>query len=264
MIRILVALCFLAALPVNAGLEVGIGGVATSVPHYIGSDESETYYLPFPYLRYRSDKVTIDRDMIQGNMWSSGDWSLELSLAGSVKVDSDKSKARSGMDDLDFIIEVGPAMHYFFMGDRKADNAMFLEFPVRFATSTDFTELAYQGVTFNPRLILRRGYMINEYQVRPQISLGLRSGDQGIHDYFYGVDSKFATAERSEYRGEGGYGGMQFNYSTVVLWGNWLTAGFMRYVNSNGAAFENSSLVKQDDNWIVGFAIAYLFADESY
>ena len=260
--RVLAILCLIASLPVNAGLEVGIGGVATYVPHYIGSDEAEIYYLPFPYLRYRSDKITIDRDLIQGNMWSSGNWSLELSIGGSVKVESDKSQARSGMDDLDFIIEVGPAMHYFFMGDRKADNALFLEFPLRMATSTDFTDLQYQGFTFNPRFVWRRGYMINEYEVRPQISVGLRSGDERIHDYFYGVDAEFVTADRSAYKGLAGYGGMQLNYSTAVLWGNWLTAGFVRYVNSKGAAFEDSSLVKQDDNWVVGFAVAYLFADE--
>jgi len=103
---------------------------------------------------------------------------------------------------------------------------------------------------------------MGEFEVRPQMSLGLRSADSKFHDYFYGVDLKDVTAQRSVYSGKAGYGGIQFNYSTAVLWDNWLTAGFMRYVNSNGASFEDSSLIKQDDNWVVGFAVAYLFADE--
>jgi outer membrane scaffolding protein for murein synthesis (MipA/OmpV family) len=245
-----------------AGLEVGIGAATSYLPHYIGSDESEIFYVPFPYLRYRSEKITIDRNLIQGNLWHSGNWSLELSLGGSVKVDSDKSKARSGMDDLDFIIEGGPALHYYFLGDRSKDNALFIAFPVRAAISTDFTSADYQGITFNPSAVWRRGYWMGEYEVRPQISLGLRSGDSKFHDYFYGVDLKDVTAQRSAYSGQSGYGGIQFNYSTAVLWDNWLAAGFMRYINAKGASFESSSLVKQDENWVVGFAVAYLFAGE--
>ena len=97
--------------PAFAKLEMGIGMSAVHVPHYIGSSEAEQYYLPFPYLRYRGDKISIDRNLIQGNMWRSGNWSLEVSLGGAVKVDSDKSQLRQGMDDLDFIIEAGPALH---------------------------------------------------------------------------------------------------------------------------------------------------------
>ena len=262
MVRLLALLSFLIPSASYAGLEVGIGAATTYVPHYIGSDEAETFYLPFPYLRYRSEKITIDRNLIQGNLWRSGNWSLELSLGGSVRVDSDESEARQGMSDLDFIIEAGPALHYYFLGDRSEDNALFIEFPIRVATSTDFTQADHQGFTFNPRAVWRRGYWIDEYEVRPQISLGLRTADSKFHDYFYGVETADVTADRAEYQGKSGYGGLQFNYSTAVLWDNWLAAGFMRYINSNGASFEDSSLVKQDDNWVVGFAVAYLFADE--
>jgi outer membrane protein len=250
------------SLTANAALEVGLGAVITNVPLYIGSDEAETFYVPFPYLRYRSEKIIIDRDLIQGNLWKHGNWTLEMSLGGSVKVDSEKSEARKGMDDLDYILEIGPALNYFFSGDRTTDNALLLEFPLRVAISSDFTDARYRGVTFNPRLVWRRGYMINGYEVRPQIELGLRSANDDLNNYFYGVESKFITTERSAYKGKAGYGGIQFGYSTAVLWDNWLAAGFMRYVNAAGAAFDDSSLFKQDDSWVVGFAVAYLFADE--
>jgi hypothetical protein len=185
-----------------------------------------------------------------------------MSIGGSIKVDSDESTARKGMDDLDYILEVGPALNYFFLGDRTTDNAVLVELPLRAAISSDFTDARYRGVTFNPRLVWRRGYMMNGYQIRPQISVGIRSADADLNNYSYGVDSQFVTAERQAYKGEAGYGGTQFGYSTAVLWGNWLTAGFIRYVNAGGAAFESSSLFKQDDSWVVGFAVAYLFADE--
>ena len=245
--------------PVFAKLEVGLGMSAVHVPHYIGSSEAEQYYLPFPYLRYRGDKISVDRNLIQGNMWRSGNWSLEVSLGGAVKVDSDKSQLRQGMDDLDFIIEAGPALHYYFLGDRKQDNALFVELPIRYATSTDFIEAAYQGFTINPRLIWRRGYMLGHYEVSPQMSLALRNANSEYHDYIYGVDSEFVTANRAAYQGKSGYGGLQLGYSTAVLWEDYLLAGFMRYVNIEGAVYEDSPLVDTQDSVIIGFAGAYLF-----
>ncbi len=243
----------------QAQLEAGFGVSAVNVPHYVGSDEAEQFYLPFPYLRYRSEKLTIDRNLIQGNLWHSGNWSLEVSLGGAVKVDSDKSQARQGMDDLDFIIEAGPALHYYFLGDRSKGNAMFLELPVRAANSTDFTQANYRGVTFNPRLVWRREYWLSGYEVRPQISLGLRSASSHYHDYIYGIRREFVTTERTAYKAEHGYGGWQMGYSTAVLWSDWMAAGFVRYVNISGAAFEDSPLVKTRSSLIAGMAIAYLF-----
>ena len=94
--RYLFGLCLglIPSFAAHAQLEAGFGLSAVSVPHYVGSDESEQFYLPFPYLRYRSEKITIDRNLIQGNLWQSGNWSLEVSLGGAVKVESDKSQAR--------------------------------------------------------------------------------------------------------------------------------------------------------------------------
>lgn len=243
----------------QAELEAGLGASAVNVPHYVGSDESEQFYLPFPYLRYRSEKITIDRNLIQGNLWQSGNWSLELSLGGAFKVDSDKSEAREGMNDLDFIIEAGPALHYYFLGDRSNGNALFIELPIRLANSTDFTQASYRGVTFNPRVVWRREYLLKGYEIRPQISWGLRSASSHYHDYIYGVKNQFVTAQRAGYKGEQGYGGWQMGYSTAVLWSDWIAAGFMRYVNITGATFEESSLVKTRSSLIAGVALAYLF-----
>ena len=256
---LLVLWACLTVMPAHAELEVGLGMSAIHVPDYIGSNESKDYYLPFPYLRYRSEKISVDRDLIQANMWHSGNWSLEISLGGAVKVDSDKNIARQDMPDLDFIIEGGPALHYYFLGDRSLDNALFIELPIRAATSTDFTQADYQGYTFNPRIVWRRGYQHGDYLLRPQISLGLRSASSEYHDYTYGVKPQYATANRAAYKGESGYGGWQMGYSTAILWSDLLVAGFMRYVNIKDSAFLDSPLVKRDDSLVIGVATAYLF-----
>ncbi len=242
-----------------AELEMGLGMSAVHVPHYIGSDEAEDFYLPFPYLRYRSEKISIDRNLIQANLWRAGKWSLEISLGGAVKVDSDKNEARQGMSDLDFIIEAGPAIHYYFQGDRKQENSLYFELPLRGAISTDFIAADYRGYTFNPRVVWRRGYQMGLYEVRPQLTVGVRSASSHYHDYTYGVKAEDVTAQRQEYKAQSGYGGFQLGYSTAVLWSDWLVAGFFRYVNISGATFEDSPLVKKENSVLVGVASAYLF-----
>ena len=245
--------------PVQAELEVGLGMSAVHVPHYIGSDESEDFYLPFPYLRYRSEKFSIDRNLIQGNLWRGGNWSLEISIGGAFKVDSDKNDARQGMSDLDFIIEAGPALHYYLQGDRTQENALYVELPLRGAISTDFTQATDRGYSFNPRMVWRRGYFLGQYEVRPQLTVGIRSANSRYHDYTYGVDAQYVTAQRSQYKANGGYGGFQLGYSTAVLWSDWLVAGFMRYVNIDGATFSDSPLVRRENSLVIGMASAFLF-----
>ena len=242
-----------------AKLEVGLGMSAVHVPHYIGSDEAEDFYLPFPYLRYRSEKISVDRNLIQANLWRTGNWSLEISLGGAVKVDSDKNEARQGMSDLDFIIEAGPAVHYYFQGNRKQENALYFELPLRGAISTDFTAGEYRGYTFNPRVVWRRGYQMGPYEVRPQLTVGIRTASSHYHDYTYGVKGQDVTEQRQQYKAQSGYGGFQLGYSTAVLWSDWLVAGFMRYVNISGAAYDDSPLVKKENSVLLGVASAYLF-----
>ena len=204
-------------------------------------------------------KLSVDRNLIQGNLWKSGNWNLEISLGGAVRVESDNNEAREGMDDLDFIAEAGPALQYYFSGDRLNDNALFLTLPVRSAISTDFTDISARGFTFNPTLTWRRGYTSDHRLVRPQITFGLRSASDAYHHYIYGVDRRFETHSREEYDGEAGYGGFTLSYSTSIRWKDYLLAGFVRYSNISGAVFEDSPLVRQNENFLFGAAFAYLF-----
>ncbi len=247
------------AVQANAALETGFGMSATHVPHYIGSDQSRNYYLPFPYIHYRSEKLNIDRNLIQSKLWGRGNLSLEVSLGGSIPVDSEDNRAREGMDDLDFIIEAGPALHYYFLGDRTKDNALFVSLPLRGAIVTNFTYFHGQGLTSNPSIVWRRGYQLGQYQIKPQIILTARHANSGYHDYIYGVDSEFATENRSAYQGKDGYGGWSFSYSTIVRWQDKLLGVFVNYVNTDRAVFDDSPLYKQRSNLFAGVALAHIF-----
>lgn len=261
MIKIIfVLLIYCMGVPASyAKLETGIGMSASHVPHYIGSDQTSNYYLPFPYIHYRSEKLNIDRNLIQTKLWGYGNFSLEVSLGGSIPVDSETNRAREGMDDLDFLIEAGPALHYYFLGDRTQDNALFLTLPVRMAVASNFTYFHQKGFTSNPTLVWRRGYFIDQFLIKPQVMLGMRNASDEYHDYIYGVDPRFATESRDEYEGSTGYGGWRMAYSTVVRWENKLFGFFVNYVNTEGATFDDSPLYKQEDALMAGVAFAHIF-----
>lgn len=254
----IVCLLLLASLS-QAQLETGLGLSIVNVPHYLGSDESEVYVLPVPYIRYQSKTLNIDRNFIQQKLFQSGRWSIEMSLSGAIPVDNDRSSAREGMDDLDFIGEIGPALQYHFRGDRLSDNALYLSMPFRGAISTDFTQASYRGYTFNPRMIWRNAYQFETHLIRSQWSAGFRSASSHMHDYIYGVDAQFAREDREEYQGKIGYGGLTVSYNASVYFDDYMLAGFVRYGNVVGASFKDSPLVRQNSSFLFGVAWIHLF-----
>lgn len=254
----LVCLLFLADLS-HAELETGLGLTVVKVPHYLGSNESEVYLLPVPYIRYQSETLNIDRNFIQQKLFQLGSWSVEISLSGAVPVDNEKSSARENMDDLDFIGEIGPALQYHFSGDRLSGDSIYLSMPIRGAISTDFTQATYRGYSFNPRLFWRQEYQYDDRLVRSQLSLGLRSASRHMHDYIYGVDARFENSEREKYDGRAGYGGLTASYNASILFAEYMLAGFIRYANISGASFEDSPLVRQNTSLLFGAAWIYVF-----
>ena len=250
-------------LSAQAELEWGLGLGYVKVPDYLGSDESEELVLPFPYFRYRSEKLNIDRNAIQGNLWRAGNWNLELSFGGALPVDSSDNDAREGMDDLDAVVEAGPALHYYWLGDRMSDNALLLILPLRAAFSTDLRSVERRGYTFTPTLRWRRSYQWDSLprikEVRPQLSLRVRSANNDYHDYFYGVDQEDVRTNRPEYQSDGGYGGWSLTYSTSVLFDDYLATAFFNFAHIDGAAFDDSPLVRRKNNLSLGLAFAYLF-----
>ena len=253
-------LCLLLLATVShAELETGLGITAVNVPHYLGSDESEVYVLPVPYIRYQSESLNIDRNFIQQKLFQRGDWSIEVSLSGAVPVDNEKSSARKGMDDLDFIGEMGPALQYHFSGDRLSNDALYLSMPIRGAISTDFSQVSYRGYSFNPRLFWRKGNQYDDMLVRSQISAGIRFASSHLHDYIYGVDARFSNNEREQYTGSAGYGGLTASYNVSALFDGYMLAGFIRYANVSGASFEDSPLVRQSSSYLFGGAWIHLF-----
>jgi len=114
-------------------LELGIAISALSAPDYSGSEDRNAYLIPFPYIKYRGDRLRIDEGA-KGLLVDEPD--LEISLSGNFTFPvDDETPEREGMDELEPTVEIGPSMNYRFHRLRRG--AWWVDLPLRFAYTLD-------------------------------------------------------------------------------------------------------------------------------
>lgn len=242
--------------------EYGIVGLAATIPHYRGSDEYETYAFPLPYFVYRGEIIKADREGIRGIFWKYKQFETDISLSGNPPAENDK--AREGMPDLDAIGEIGPALNYYFYRYGERD-VLFLQANLRGAFALDFDgglKVAHEGYISDFSVIYRDSELFKEHSIRFHVSGGFQFADADLHSYFYGVSPRYATPDRRQYEAEGGYGGFQLSGSilkelTPKLW----VSCYGRWMNIDGAVFEDSPLVQTRNNVIVGALLIWKFGE---
>lgn len=242
--------------------EYGIIGLAATIPHYRGSDEYETYAFPLPYFVYRGEVLKADRDGVRGIFWKYKNFETDISLSGNPPSENDE--AREGMPDLDAMGELGPALNYYFYryGER---NNLYFQANLRGAFAIDFDsglDISYEGVNSTLALIFNDSDLLKDYRARFHVSGGFQFADDRLHSYFYEVAPRYATPTRRQYEAEGGYSGFYLAGSVVKdLTAKLSVSGYARWMNVDGAVFEDSPLVETTNNVIVGALVIWKFGE---
>ncbi|MBU2871638.1 MipA/OmpV family protein [Colwellia sp. E2M01] len=249
-----------------ADYSIGMGVSMMSIPDYIGSDQSQFYIVPTPYVFYESDTVVIDRSVFEGNLFNQKNWHLTLDASGSIPVDSDDNEARKGMDDLNWVGELGPSLEYYFVGDNRSQNRTYLDFSIRKAINTDFRKISDTGWTgqfsLNNKYQFRSGVARGETIVDSSIALLFHSDKYA--QYFYAIPTDKATITREAYNAQGGYAGARLSLGATWKREHIWIGLFSRYTYLGNASFENSPLVRSNNNLLVGISIAYIFLNSDY
>jgi MipA family protein len=241
--------------------EAGAGVSMIQFPHYRGSDEYKFYALPIPYFVYRGDFLKVDRQKIRG-LFFTRDWAeLDMSFSGSVPVKSSENEARRGMNDLDPTLEFGPTFNIHLHKSKDQHTELDLRLPLRTVFATDLTYARQTGWVFEPRLNLD---LRNNF-LGPGWNIGLAAGPMFAtrknHQYFYGVDNAFATPQRPAYNAKGGYAGAQLLAAVSKRYPKFWVGGFASWTNLNGAAYEDSPLIKTKNSFAAGVAISWIFKE---
>jgi outer membrane scaffolding protein for murein synthesis (MipA/OmpV family) len=241
--------------------EAGLGATVISFPDYRGSDERRSWLLPFPYIVYRGEFLKADERRVRGLFFRTDRAELDVSVNGTPPVDSSENAARQGMPDLDATLEIGPSLN--FLLKRSDDRRIRLELrlPVRAALATDLSHVNFAGWVFQPHLNVD----LRDAFGHPGWNLGALAGplfsDRRYNQYFYGVDPAFATAARPAYNASGGYAGAQFLVSLSKRFRKLWVGGFARWDTLNHAVFSDSPLVKTDEYFAAGVALAWMLGE---
>ncbi len=234
-------------------LELGGGVVWMSYPSYIGSNQQEQLLVPVPDLSYTSPVTTINKNGIKQQLFDRDDLSLDLSLGGSLPVNSQNDPTRAGMPDLDLALEFGPRLNYQLY--KNQTHHLNLRLPLRMVLTTDLRSIDYQGYLLSPNL---------KYQYRHQgLKFSYQTGplwaDQTYNDYFYGVSPIYTTPQRHAYQASSGYSGYQNSISLEQRFGAWRGGIFLSHFDLHGVTFENSPLLSKKEALFVGSFLSYIF-----
>lgn len=243
--------------------EAGAGVAAINFPDYRGSDERTTFVLPFPYLVYRGEFLKADRERVRGLFYKSERIELNVSINGSIPVDSSKNAARRGMPDLDPNVQIGPNLEIGLYRGAGDELRIELRLPVRAVIATDFSRFYDIGWVFEPTINtdLRNTFIGEDWKLG--FAFGPLFGDRRFHNYYFGVAPQFATATRSAYEAPGGFAGVQAIGAISRRFPKYWIGAFVRWDTLDGAVFESSPLVRQQTSFSTGFAIAWLLGESS-
>lgn len=236
--------------------EFGLGAGVLSLPHYRGSDQTNTWLLPVPYAVYRGELFKADREGARATLFDTDRSELNLSFAASAPTDSEDNLARRGMPDLSPTVEVGPVWSYTLM--RGESHKLDFRWPVR-AVFTLESSPRHVGWVSSPHVNLDR--TLGDW------NLGLLAGplfaDRRYHDYFYTVRPAEATVGRPAFRAGAGYEGWQATTALSRQVGNWWMGAFFRYDQVAGQGVVDSPLVRDRHQFSAGLAVSWIFARSS-
>jgi outer membrane protein len=241
--------------------EAGVGIAAISLPDYRGSNERQAWVLPYPYIVYRGEFLQADERRVRGLFFKSDRIELDVSVNGSVPVDSNENDARRGMPDLDATLEIGPALNVLLMQSERRKARLELRLPVRAVLASDFSYVRQVGWVFHPHLNLDVADPLGYEGWNLGLLAGPLVADRRYHRYFYGVEPSFATASRPAYSAGGGYAGTQFIAALSKRYRQFWVGGFVKWDTLSGAAFADSPLVKDKQGVAAGFSIAWILGE---
>ncbi len=240
--------------------ELGLGVAAVRFADYRGSDQTNVYALPLPFVAYRGRFLRADRDGARAILFAGRRVEVDVSLSASVPTRSKNNEAREGMPNLPGTFEIGPNLdvELWQSADRKVK--LDLRLPVRQAITLESSPRAV-GVTFSPNLNLDVRSAVGRWNIGSLV--GPLFADRRHHEHFYGVDSEYASATRPAYRAPGGYAGWRATTSFSRRLGDAWLGGFLRYDDLSGARFVDSPLVRRERSVSAGFGVSWIFAVSS-
>ncbi len=239
-------------------LELGVLAVGGTFPDYPAADQNHWQGAPLPYLVYRGDILRSDESGIRGELLRGDRIQLDVSLGGSLPVDSSDNDAREDMPDLDLMGEIGPNLRVILAREPEVQR-LDLDIGLRAAFTTDFSAIDHRGFVLAPELSFKR-VDLGLADSRLRLGIGPVFASGRYMDYFYEVEPRYARPGRPAYDADAGYLGtrLQGSYRISLSQRLSVTAGG-RAEGFWGATNDDSPLFRRNVNLAALLGVAYSF-----
>lgn len=225
--------------------EYGVGAGYVHFPQYPSSDQTSNFFLPFPTFQYRGKVLRADdREGARAYLFKDPVWSLEMAGGFNPALESEKNDARRGMDDLPWMIELGPQLV------AKLHPSLELKVAVFQAISTDFQMTKANGEILQTQVV----YRWNGERTFGRLIYETNTGSKKFLTTYFEVPEDKVTAQRPAFQAREGFLDHEISYFQSFTSGK---AAF--YVGGSIADFSSSvnrssPLHKSDVNvaYIVG------------
>ena len=128
------------------GVLTGVGEISD----YPASNQSRLRTITLPSFRYRGDIFRNDRKGTRARFIRGKEYSIDLSFGASFPANSKDNTARTNMEDLDWLGEIGPRLNIDLL---KRDNTEIeFEFPLRYVFSTVHERISKHNISPVPQL----------------------------------------------------------------------------------------------------------------
>lgn len=195
--------------------ELGVGAGALYAPDYPASSQRRLRGLALPYIIYRGEVFRMgDGQTARAVAFENERLQFDLSVAAAFNAISEDNDQRSGMPDLDYMVQIGPQLTVK-LGDfqfaRNGTGELKLALQARTVLSSDLRRIDHRGYVFEPMLQYRQyGLLSPNFDLTVSVKPLWASED--MHAYFYDVEPGFARAGRPAYSAEQGYFGTGVNF----------------------------------------------------
>lgn len=233
--------------------EVGALGLMAAQQAYPGADESVQRTLVLPYVLYRGRYLRADRETAGLRALRTPTFELDIGFAGAFGSRSSEVKARSGMDDIGFLIEFGPRIKWNLHQDDQGGRWR-MDLPLRGVFDVS-DQGAHRGMSFEPEV---RYSWPAQAGWRASASVSAIVADRRLARTFYEVSPAQVRADRPAYQAQAGLVAWRLSGAlSRQLTPDWRLFTFARLDSVAGAANRDSPLVRRTTGWTAGVGASW-------
>ena len=189
--------------------EAGFVTAAFSGPSYPAADDETAAAFLSPYIIYRGDVFSVgDEGALRALAFANDTLELDLSLGASLPANSEDDADREGMEDLDFLFEIGPQLIWHAGQNTFKNWQGIFDIKLRARSVISLADFDSRGYLFEPSFV----YELKSKARRNlswQADVEMLFGNDRLNRYFYQVGDMAATDTRPQYDAEAGYMGTE-------------------------------------------------------